>query len=87
MPENQTAILMRYIGLLTSQQKQEGYFVSQDEDFVWLWRSRPYLECISVFLYDQCTIKQVRDKAQEDMDGQKKAEKQKRPKQKAAKKT
>ena len=61
MPENQVAIDMRYIGLLTHQQKQAGYFVSQDEDFIWLWQSKPYVDCIAVFLYENCTIKQVRE--------------------------
>ncbi len=66
MPENEAAVAMRFIGLLTHEQKQAGYFVSQDEDFVWLWRSRPHVDCVAVFLYENCTIKQVREKADDD---------------------
>ena len=39
MPENQVAVAMRFIGLLTHEQKQAGYFISQDEDFIWVWKS------------------------------------------------
>jgi len=65
--EIEDAIKMKFIGLLTHQQKQAGYFVSQDDDFVYLWRSRPSTDCVAVFIYDFCTIKQVREKAEEDM--------------------
>lgn len=60
---------MRFIGLLTHQQKQAGYFVSQDEDFVWLWHRRngnPV--CLRVWLYEDVKIKTVRDAAQTDME-------------------
>ncbi len=66
MAENQAAIDMIFIGLLTYEQKQAGYFVNQDEDFVWLWRSRPHVDCVAIFLYDNCTIKQVRESAEKD---------------------
>ena len=61
---------MQYIGPLTHQQKQAGYFVSEDEDLVWLWHRRNgNSECIAVWLFDDLKIKTVRDKAQEDMAG------------------
>ena len=60
---------MHFIGLLTHQQKQAGYFVSQDEDFVWLFRGRNgNPECIKTWLYEDLTIKTVRDAAQEHME-------------------
>ena len=59
---------MQYIGLLTHRQKQAGYFVSQDDDFVWLFRNNGGSPlCIAVWLYAGLTIKTVRDKAQGDM--------------------
>lgn len=67
MPENNVADMMKFIGLLTHNQKQAGYFVTQTEDFVFLWRSRPHTDCVSVWIYDDCLIRQVRDKAEEDM--------------------
>jgi len=54
-----------FIGLLTHQQKQAGYFVSQDEDFVYLFHRRngnPV--CIAIFLYDNVRIKEIRDTAE-----------------------
>lgn len=56
---------MIFIGLLTHQQKQAGYFVSQDEDFVYLFHRRngnPV--CIAIFLYDNVRIKEIRDTAE-----------------------
>ena len=59
---------MIYIGLLTHQQKQAGYFVSQDEDFVYLYhRANGNPRCLGVFIYETVTIKEVRDKAEVDM--------------------
>ncbi len=56
---------MEYVGLLTDTQKRAGYFISQDEDFVWLWHKRNgNPDIIGVFLYQNATIKQVRDHAQ-----------------------
>lgn len=55
---------MIFIGLLTHQQKQAGYFVSQDEDFVYLWHRRNgNPEIIAIFLYNDVKIKQVREEA------------------------
>ncbi len=56
---------MKYIGLLTHTQKQAGYFVSQDDDFVWLWKAdngKPQI--VAIFLYNNATIKQVREMAE-----------------------
>jgi len=56
---------MRFIGLLTHTQKQAGYFVSQDEDFVWLWKEKDNKpDIVAVFLYENATIKQVREECQ-----------------------
>ncbi len=49
----------KFIGLLTHEQKQAGYFVSQDEDFIYLWRSKPHVDCIAIFLYDTATVKEI----------------------------
>lgn len=60
---------MKYEGLLTDAQKRAGYFVTQDDDFIWLWHRRdgnPGI--IAVFLYDDCRIKQVRESADIDME-------------------
>jgi len=68
MPENLTAVSMRFIGLLTHEQKQAGYFVSQDEDFVHVYhRANGIPRCISIFLYETATIKGVREAAESDM--------------------
>lgn len=70
MPTNELSIKMSYIGLLTHKQKQSGYFVSQDEDFIYLWHGRngsPRI--VSIFLYDTATIKEVREKAEYDLKG------------------
>lgn len=58
---------MKYEGLLTNEQKRVGYFVTQDEDFVFLWHGRDgNPDIIAVFLYDDVRIKQVREAADED---------------------
>lgn len=60
---------MIYIGLLTHQQKQAGYFVGQDEDFIFLWHgNNGYPDIIAVFFYENATVKQIRDFAQRDLD-------------------
>lgn len=64
--ELETSCGMKYIGLLTHQQKQAGYFVSQDDDFVWLWKANGGSpDIVAVFLYETVTIKQVRDAAED----------------------
>ena len=56
---------MNYIGLLTHQQKQAGYFVTQDEDFVWLWWGRNGSpDCISIFLYPDVKVRDIREFAE-----------------------
>ena len=55
---------MIFIGLLTHQQKQAGYFVTQDEDFVFLWHGRNgNSSIIAIFLYADVKIKEVREAA------------------------
>lgn len=56
---------MKYIGLLTHQQKQAGLFVTQDEDFIWLWHGRDGSpDIIAVFLYETARVKEIRDMAE-----------------------
>ena len=62
-------IVQKYEGLLTDSQKRAGYFVTQDEDFVFVFRSRPFVNPIAIFLYDQCRIKDVRDAVERDRNG------------------
>jgi len=60
--------ILKYEGLLTDAQKRAGYFVTQDEDFVFVWRSKPHPEPIAVFLYNTCRIKDCRDAVDRDME-------------------
>ena len=56
---------MIFIGLLTDKQKQAGYFVSQDEDFIYLFhRDDGFPKCIGIFTYETATVKEIRDKAE-----------------------
>lgn len=58
---------MKYEGLLTESQKRAGYFITQDEDFVFLWHRRNgNPDCIAIFLYEDCKIKDVRNAAEAD---------------------
>lgn len=55
---------MIFVGLLTHQQKQAGYFVAQDEDFIYLFhRGDGVPWCIAVFPYETTTIREVREAA------------------------
>lgn len=55
---------MNYI-VLTHQQKQAGYFVTQNEDFVWVWHRRNgNPNCIAIFLYDDVKLKEIREIAE-----------------------
>jgi hypothetical protein len=64
MPENHLAVKMKFIGLLTHEQKQAGYFVSQDEDFIWLWHTNNgHPDIVAIFLYDDARVKQIREAA------------------------
>ena len=59
---------MHFMGLLTHTQKRAGYFVNQDPDFVWLWKARNgHADIVAIFLYENATIKQVRESAEADM--------------------
>jgi len=65
---------MKYIVLLTDAQKKAGYFVTQDEDFIWLWRGdkktgeEPHHPMIiAVFLYQDAKVKQIRDTAENNL--------------------
>ena len=58
---------MKYEGLLTEAQKRAGYFVTQDEDFVFLWHRRNgNPDCIAIFLYEDVKLKQIREVAELD---------------------
>lgn len=53
---------MIFIGLLTDQQKRAGFFVSQDEDFIYLFhRNGGEPQCLSIFIYETATVKTIRD--------------------------
>ncbi len=61
---------MIFIGLLTHKQKQAGYFVNQDEDFVYLFhRNDGNPMPIAVFSYHHCKIRDVREAAERDLKG------------------
>lgn len=61
---------MIFIGLLTHQQKQAGYFVSQDEDFIWLWAGRnTNPTCIGIFLYQDAKVREIREHCQAHFEG------------------
>lgn len=62
---------MIFIGLLTHQQKQAGYFVSSDDDFIYLFhRNNGDPRIVAVFDYESARVKEIRDKAEEDMNEQ-----------------
>lgn len=55
---------MIFIGLLTHSQKQAGYFVSQDEDFIYLFhRDAGDPRIVAIFLYETARVKEIRDMA------------------------
>lgn len=59
-----TEYQQRYIGLLTHEQKQVGYFVSQDDDFIYLFhRNNGHPRIVATFLYETATIKEIRERA------------------------
>lgn len=61
---------MIFIGLLTHQQKQAGYFVSQDDDFIWLWWGRNgNPNCIGVFIYQDAKVSAIREHCQAHLEG------------------
>jgi len=56
---------VKFIGLLTHQQKQDGYFVSQDEDFIYLFHGRNgNPKIVGLFLYETATVKEIRNMAE-----------------------
>ena len=53
-----------FIGLLTHQQKQASFFVSQDEDFIYLFhRDDGDPRIVGIFDYETATIKEIRETA------------------------
>lgn len=60
---------MIFVGLLTHQQKQAGYFVTQDEDFIYLFhRDDGNPRCITVFMQEYARVKEIRDACYQDME-------------------
>lgn len=54
-----------YIGLLTDQQKQAGFFISQDEDFIYLLsRDSNRAKVLAIWDYETATIKEIRETAE-----------------------
>jgi hypothetical protein len=56
---------MKYIGLLTDEQKRAGYFITQDEDFIYLFyanHGKP--EPVAIFLFETATVKEIREAAE-----------------------
>ena len=60
---------MIFIGLLTHQQKQAGYFVTQDEDFIYLWHGKNTSQpnCVGIFPYEFAKVKDIRETAEADI--------------------
>ena len=58
---------MIFIGLLTDTQKRAGYFVAQDEDFVFLFhRANGNPKIVAIFDYNTVTIKTIREVVEQD---------------------
>jgi hypothetical protein len=58
---------MRFIGLLTDEQKRAGYFVAQDEDFIYLFHADDGRgRLVACFDYQTATVKEIRDRADAD---------------------
>jgi len=61
---------MQYIGVLTEEQKQAGFFLRSDERFIYLCRNGPsFFNVKATFLYGIATIREIREKAQEAKNG------------------
>jgi len=61
---------MQFVGLLADKQKRAGYFITQTRDFLWLWHRRngnPI--CVAIFLYENATVKEIREAAERDKYG------------------
>ena len=60
---------MIFVGLLTHRQKQLGYWICQDEDFIYLFRRVGELPMlVFAFLYETTGVKEIRDKADVDIE-------------------
>jgi hypothetical protein len=58
---------MQYIGLLTDEQKRMGLFISQDEDFIYLFHGKNGdARLVACFLYDTATVKEIRETAEKE---------------------
>jgi len=60
--------MMNYIGLLTDKQKRAGFFVSQDEDFIYLFYAdgnSPRI--VAVFPYATAAVREVRETAEREL--------------------
>ena len=56
---------MKFIGLLTDRQKRAGYFVTQDDDFIYVYhRDAGNPKIVAIFPYETATIKEVRDETE-----------------------
>lgn len=59
---------MIYIGLLTDKQKRAGFFVAQDEDFIYLFRNNNgKAHCLAIFNYEVARVKEIRDVAEKEL--------------------
>ena len=57
---------MKYEGLLTDSQKRDGYFVTCDEDFVFVYYKRNGNPSpIAILLYETVKLKEIRDIVEE----------------------
>lgn len=59
---------MIFIGLLTHEQKQLGYFVTQDEDFIYIYHGKntDNPRWVGVFDYATTTVREIREAAERD---------------------
>jgi len=54
-----------FIGLLTNSQKQAGYFVCQDEDFIYLFhRANGNPRIVGIFDYETVIVREIRETAE-----------------------
>lgn len=57
--------IQKYIGLLTDAQKRAGCFITQDDDFIFLWHGRNgHPDVIAIYPYQFARVKQIRDDAE-----------------------
>ena len=61
---------MQFVGLLTDKQKRGGYFITQTQDFIWLWWGRNgNPNCIGIFLYLDAKVSAIREYCQAHLEG------------------